>query len=83
MRTSCARLRLLESRPAEPTNGTHYLGLKGLDPKQVSKIFSQLEVSDLEWIGLQGKQWVDKHYSPRAQAMRLLEELASRRTLIF
>ena len=69
--------------PETPTDGTHYLGLKDLNPEQVSKIFSQLEVSDVEWIGLQGKQWVDKHYSPRAQASRLLEELASRRTLIF
>lgn len=66
--------------PETPTNGTHYIGLKDLHLDEVLKTFSEWDLSDLEWIGQQGKKWINQHYSPRAQASRLLEELTSRLT---
>jgi hypothetical protein len=69
--------------PENPIDGTHYIGLKNLDPQEAIKSLGQFDKHDLEWIGKQGKEWIEQHYSPRAQALRMLDELALRCPSLF
>jgi len=60
--------------PVMPENGTHYLGV---DLSRVDDFIERLreEPSLLERIGGAGKQWAEKHYSPKAVARRFLDLL--------
>lgn len=64
--------------PVLPIEGEHYVGIQKLDGLAVAKKLSELGPERLEEIGFAGKAWFEEHYSPRAQADRLLHELFSR-----
>ena len=64
--------------PVLPVEGQHYVGIQELDGRSVARRLSGLGHERLEEIGSAGKAWFEEHYSPRAQAGRLLHELSSR-----
>lgn len=58
--------------PVNPVDGEHYLGINKFDFKDFSKRLSDTPSENIRSIGAAGRKWVLKHYSPRAQAQRLL-----------
>lgn len=61
--------------PEAPLNGVHYLGITDLKCSHVSDILNHLKKEEIKEIGSNGKQWVFEHYSPSAQAKRVLNSL--------
>lgn len=61
--------------PVMPKSGEHYIGVKKLTASQQDDLLGTFDNDDLMAIGKQGKQWVLEHYSPKAQANRVLTYL--------
>lgn len=58
--------------PVMPISGVHYIGIKKLKENHVESTFAELGTSELERMGQAGREWVTQHYSPKAQAQRIL-----------
>jgi hypothetical protein len=61
--------------PVMPENFKHYWGVTGLNFEQSAIALLEANRDHLETIAFAGKQWALKHYSPIAQAQRLLNYL--------
>ncbi len=61
--------------PVMPVSGVHYIGIKKLKENGVENVFNKLEHSELDKIGNSGREWVKQHYTPIAQAQRVLNTL--------
>ena len=61
--------------PVMPKQGLHYLGIKKLKGNDMERTLSKLSSAKLEKIGNDGREWVTQHYSPKAQAQRILSTL--------
>lgn len=66
------------SLPVLPVEGEHYIGIKELDGRLVAEKLSNIPKEEYLRIGQAGRAWFEEHYSPTAQAMRLLDELGQR-----
>lgn len=62
--------------PEMPIEGEHYLGVKKFDFKDFAERLNNLTVEEILRIGANGREWVLQHYSPKAQALRLLNYLS-------
>jgi len=61
--------------PENPVNGIHYIGITDLKCSNVSDKLNKLAREEIKMIGSNGKQWAFQHYSPTAQAKRVLNSL--------
>lgn len=61
--------------PETPINGLHYLGITDLKCAKVTETLHELTLEEIRLIGYNGKQWTSQHYSPAAQATRILNFL--------
>mgnify|MGYP001165570809 FL=1 len=61
--------------PENPVNGIHYIGITDLECSNVSDKLNKLRREEIKMIGSNGKQWAFQHYSPAAQAKRVLNSL--------
>ena len=61
--------------PVTPKDGVHYLGINRFDFKEFSNRIEKLSKSEIKLIGETGREWALEHYSPVAQAKRLLSYL--------
>jgi len=61
--------------PVMPENFKHYWGVTGLDFEQSAIALLEANRDHLDTITFSGKQWALEHYSPIAQAQRLLNYL--------
>lgn len=62
--------------PVNPVEGEHYLGISKFDFKEFSDRIEKMSLENIQSVGLKGREWVKKHYSPAAQATRLLDHVA-------
>ncbi|MCB0308533.1 MAG: hypothetical protein KDD48_04110 [Bdellovibrionales bacterium] len=62
--------------PVQPSSGIHYLGIKGLDVETLITSIEAMSQSQIDDIAGQGREFVLRHYSPVAQAKRVIEELS-------
>lgn len=61
--------------PETPIEGKHYIGVEKLDGLTLEKKINSLSKAEIEAIGVSGKEWSKKHYSPEAVANRILNYL--------
>lgn len=61
--------------PVIPIEGEHYIGIKDLDDASWIERLGSMTLDELKKIGLAGRHWFHRHYSPSAQALRLLEAI--------
>ncbi len=61
--------------PEMPKNGIHYLGMNRFDFKNFVDRIEAMKTEEILSIGIAGRKWVAEHYSPKAQALRLLNYL--------
>jgi hypothetical protein len=59
--------------PVMPEAGIHYIGIRNLSAAQVEPFMAALSSSDIQKMSVAGRSWVAEHYSPKAQAMRILD----------
>jgi len=57
--------------PEMPVNHEHYLGVDLRNPQKALSVLNN--PTQMEEIGIQGREWALRHYSPQAQAERLLK----------
>lgn len=58
-----------------PEEGVHYLGINNFNFKEFSSRLEKLSIDEIKSIGEAGREWVFEHYSPLAQAKRVLNFL--------
>ena len=61
--------------PETPINGQHELGITDLECLNVTEMLHNLSRDEISLIGSNGKQWAFQHYSPSAQAKRVLNSV--------
>ncbi|HLG19343.1 MAG TPA: hypothetical protein VI895_05945 [Bdellovibrionota bacterium] len=61
--------------PAMPADGAHYLGIKRFDVRGLADRLAGMSPQEISEIGRKGRMFAKDHYSPAAQAARLLEYL--------
>ena len=66
------------SLPVLPVEGEHYIGIEELDGRLAAEKLSNMPKEEYLRIGRAGRAWFEEHYSPKAQAQRLLDELLQR-----
>jgi hypothetical protein len=59
--------------PVMPENKVHYWGVKKMEFEKSAKQLLQLTRDDILQIGINGRNWAKKHYSPVATAKRLID----------
>lgn len=64
--------------PELPVSGEHYLGVKRLNADSLKKEINRLSPSEIFEISKKGRDFVIEHYSPKAQANRILRELGEK-----
>ncbi len=61
--------------PEVPIDGKHYIGIKTLDANELEHSLKNLSFDELQKIGKNGREWCNKHYSPKAVANRVISYL--------
>lgn len=63
--------------PAMPISEREYIGIKDLKDNGLEETIKSLSSEKIAQISITGREWVYKHYSPKAQAERILTYLES------
>lgn len=61
--------------PVMPVPNEHYIAIKSLSAESVEKDLSKLSEQNIKTISINARQWVLNNYSPKAQALRVLDQL--------
>ncbi|MCF8422785.1 MAG: hypothetical protein K9H41_00430 [Bacteroidia bacterium] len=61
--------------PVMPVSGEHYFGIGKLKDNQLENVLANLSDDEITQISLNARHWVFEHYSPQAQAQRILSFL--------
>lgn len=61
--------------PVMPVVNEHYIGVKDLSALEVEPAMKALSPDQARRIGEHARRWVKDHYSPKAQAERILEQV--------
>lgn len=69
--------------PVMPEPGEHYIGIRELSAGGVEPEMAALSATTVQQMGARARQWVSDHYSPAAQARRILAEVQHLKPLLF